>query len=151
MQRRKFLATTTGAATTVTFAGCGGSGGSGSSDSASGDSGDSQSTETPAEPSTPTETSAPEQPDVEILSHEMVYDDTLGAKVQGGVRNTTESTLSYIEVSAKFYNNDGTRVGEGMWNATDVEPKTTVQFETIGATVDSEPAEYEIETSISAL
>lgn len=94
-----------------------------------------------------TDTTASDQAAVEILSHEMTFDDTLGAAVEGQVENTTDSTLDYMQVKAVFFNGEDTRVGEGMWNATDVSAGTKVQFETVPASVDAEPARYELTSS----
>jgi hypothetical protein len=88
-----------------------------------------------------------DEPDVRILDHEMEYDDTMGAKVVGTVKNTTDSELGSMQVKAKFFDDSDTRVGEGMWNASDVSAGTEVQFETVPASMDSEPANYEVETS----
>lgn len=87
------------------------------------------------------------QPDIELVDHTMEYDDTMGATVVGTVRNTTDSEMSYMQVQARFFDSEETRVGEGLWNASDVAAGTEVSFETTPAMVDSEPASYEVETS----
>jgi hypothetical protein len=154
MKRRTFVTTVVSGAAMTAMAGCSGDD---SGDSASGgdggggdenDGGGSDNTDT----SEPTDSPTPEsdEPDVKLLDHEMAWDDTMGsATVKGTVKNTTDSELGYMQVEAKFFDSEDTRVGEGMWNANDVGAGQEVQFETTPAMPDEEPASYEVETSTS--
>lgn len=154
--RRRFV---TGVASLVTIglAGCsegetdtqGGDGGDGGdsepteSDS-QGDGGDSEPADT-----TTAEPESDAKP-VTILDHEMVWDtDMEWAVVEGTVENTSGEEQSYIQVKARFFDADDTRIGEGMWNASDVAADQKVTFETIPASADAEPARYEIEAGTS--
>ena len=142
LKRRKFVTTVALGGIMTAVAGCTGgestdsaSGGSdggsnGNSDGSNGGGGSNDAPEETADPES-------DEPDVKILEHEMEYDDMMGAKVVGKVKNTTDSELSYMQVKAKFFDDSDTRVGEGMWNASDVSAGTEVQFETIPAQVDS--------------
>jgi len=153
MKRRTFVTTVVSGVTMTVMAGCtdeesndsvsGGNGGGGNENDGDG----SDDTATPEQTDSPTPES--DEPDVKILDHSMEYDDMTGAKVVGTVKNTTDSELGYMQVKAKFFDDSDTRVGEGIWNATDVSAGTEVQFETVPASMDSEPANYELETSTS--
>ena len=87
-------------------------------------------------------------PEVVILNHQGSYD-WLGATVSGTVQNTTDRVLDYIQVNATFYDDQDTRIGDGMWNATDVQPGTKVSFETIPASTGEHPARYFVEAGTS--
>jgi hypothetical protein len=154
MKRRTFVTTVVSGVAMTALAGCSGDdsgdsasggddGGGNGNDGGSNDGGGSDTTDTPDQ------TTESDEPDVKILDHEMKWDDMAGAKVVGTVQNTTDSELGYMQVKAKFFDDSDTRVGEGMWNATDVSAGTEVQFETVPASMDSEPATYEVETSTS--
>ena len=109
--------------------------------------GESDDTATPERTNSPSPES--DEPDVKILDHEMEYEEMLGAKVVGTVKNTTESEIGYMQVKAKFFDDSDTRVGEGMWNATGVSAGRGGKFETIPASMESEPATYEVESGTS--
>lgn len=150
MKRRTFLTTAAAGVTTIALAGCSTS--EDGSDEASGGNNDDSGSDDSGDEETEAETTEEsDEPDVKILDHEMVYDadDMGGAKVTGTVKNTTDSEMGYMQVQVRFFDDSDTRIGEGMWNATDVAADTEVEFETIPAMVDNEPASYEVETSTS--
>lgn len=160
MKRRTFVTTVLSGVTMTAIAGCaesgpddsasgGNDGGSNGNDGGSNENvgGGSDNSDTPEQ--TDSSTQGSDEPDVKILDHSMEYDDMMGAKVVGTVKNTTDSELDYMQVKAKFFDDSDTRVGEGMWNATDVGAGTEVQFETIPVSTDSEPARYEVESGTS--
>lgn len=90
-------------------------------------------------------------PAVTILEHELVESDLGDAHVEGKVKNTSGEEQSYIEIEAKFFNEAGERVGDGLDNADDVGAGRVVTFEIISTVDYGEVAEYELETSTSAL
>lgn len=153
MKRRPFVTTVVSSVVMTAMAGCSQSG---SGDSASGgtDGGGDENDGGSTDGGGSTDTNTPEQtesnePDVKILDHSMEFNDVVGAKVVGTVQNTTDSELGYMQVKATFFDDSDTRVGEGLWNATDVSAGTKVQFETTPAPMDSEPARYEVESGTS--
>lgn len=88
-------------------------------------------------------------PDVTILEHELVKSDLGDAHVEGKVKNTSGEEQSYVGIEAKFFNEAGERVGDGMDNADDVGDGRVVNFEVISTVEYDEVAEYEIEASTS--
>lgn len=159
MNRRRFVTSVASGVAVTMLAGCteedsgetatgggttpeDGSNGGDTTTEAEGEGGDETTTE-----ETGGEETTTSQSDIEIIDHTMEYDDTMGARVVGTVQNTTDSEMSYMQVQARFFDEEETRVGEGLWNATDVAAGTEVSFETTPAMVDSEPATYEVETS----
>lgn len=98
---------------------------------------------------TPTATPEPESGGIEILSHEGGSDDLGMYEVTGEVKNATGAKQSYIEIKAFFYDDSGTRIGQGMWNATEVPDGTTLSF-TISFLGDGTPADYELKPTASA-
>lgn len=147
MQRRTVLTGVVSTLTALSVAGCSSEG---EGDTANGDADSTTDSATGGA----TDTEAPdttEKPAIRIVGHEMSFGD-FGAKVKGTVETGPApdgSTHSYIQVKARFYDNNDTRVGEGMWNATDVKQNQTVAFETTTAMMDEKPASYEVEASTS--
>lgn len=151
MKRRELLQTTAGIVAATAIAGCstseeddrieggGGNNGSNSNSGSSNGGGGDEQTETESSPTTTP------QPDIAILSHEMSYDSTMGAKVTGVFQNTTDHEIGYVQISAYFYNESGKRVGESMDNASNVKSGSKVDFETIPTDTGGKPAEYELE------
>ncbi|QLD85060.1 hypothetical protein HWV23_04760 [Natronomonas halophila] len=142
-----FVTTVVSGVAMTVMAGCTESGDTASGGNGNADGG--EATDTNTQQQTSTSTPESDEPAVKILDHSMEYDEMMGVKVVGTVKNTTDSEQGYIQVKARFFDESDTRVGEGMWNATDVSAGREVQFETIPAQVDSEPARYEVETSTS--
>ncbi|WP_126665272.1 FxLYD domain-containing protein [Haloterrigena salifodinae] len=129
-----------GGATTALLAGCSGSEDNGDSASSNGDeNGDENGNENGGDSGS-----------VEILEHEAVeaeYGDSVN--IEGKIQNNTGEEQSYIEVSALFYDSEGTRVGDGMDNFNDVADGSTLSFEIVTTVGSSEYDEYELETSTS--
>jgi hypothetical protein len=91
-----------------------------------------------------------DSPDVTILEHELVESELGDAHVEGKVKNTSGEEQSYIGIEAKFFNDAGERVGEGLDNADDVGDGRVVNFEIISTVDYGEVAEYELEASTSS-
>lgn len=66
--------------------------------------------------------------DVKLLSDELVEED-MSTKVVGEVKNTSGNKQSYVGVEVKFKNSEGTRVGEGLDNTTELPAGQTWAFE----------------------
>lgn len=71
------------------------------------------------------------------------------ATVEGKVKNTSGKEQSYIQVSAKFFNDANERIGEGMDNSTDVPDGQVVQFEIYATPKPDEIDHYELEAATS--
>lgn len=142
MQRRTFIATTASTATALALAGCVGEE-EDNSDNATGNGGGNNSSGNGND-------NGSDGSGVDLLEHEMSYDSTLGPTVTGRVVNNTGEEQSYIEVQARFFDSEDTRIGEGLWNATDVPDGQELQFECTAMT-DQEPASYEVETGTGGL
>lgn len=86
---------------------------------------------------------------LEILNDEF-YEDEMGAGVKGTVKNNTDSEISYVGVQAEFLNEEGTRVGEGLDNTTDLAADQKWQFNAMFMGTDTETIDdYRIEVSDS--
>jgi hypothetical protein len=85
---------------------------------------------------------------VKVLEHEFYTEDYGGFGVKGTLKNVSNETLNYVEVSVVFYDDAGTRVGEGLDNMTDLSPGTKASFDAMGlATIDPDTiADYELTT-----
>lgn len=125
MQRRTFIATTaTAAASIAGLSGClseesdessgdanggnGGGNGNGSTNTGTTDGGDSGG--------------------LAILEDEF-YEEEYSGGVRGIVQNNTGAELSYVGVQAEFLDSEGTRIGEGLDNTTDLSSEQKWQFD----------------------
>lgn len=117
---------------TTTVAGCSGDGEnldeSGSSgDSTSGSSGGENDdndapTETATKAETETSTATPEpEPAAEIIEHS-AYEEEFESGVRGVVQNNTEETIPYLEIEVRFYDENGSRIGDNFTNVEDLGP-----------------------------
>lgn len=71
------------------------------------------------------------------------------AHVTGTVTNTGDDEVPYVQVDARVYDEEGTRLGDGMDNATDVAPGETVGFEVRTTAAYDAVADYDIEVGTS--
>jgi hypothetical protein len=146
MQRRTLLATT-GTVLSAAIAGCGSSDPSdrqeGSADDGSGEgSADDGSGEGSAD-----ESESEQQ--IELLDHEF-YEEEFSSGVSGTVENVSGEVLSYVEVQVYFLDSEGTQIGEGLDNTSDLAEGRRWEFD--AAYLDSDPERidtYEIETDVS--
>lgn len=148
LDRRTVLKTSAAALSGVALAGCSGEddgadSASGSNDNANDDGADSDSG------GKDSGEQEEDTPDVTILEHELVESDLGDAHVEGKVKNTSGEEQSYVGIEAKFFNEAGERVGDGMDNADDVGDGRVVNFEVISTVDYAEVAEYELEASTS--
>lgn len=105
-------------------------------------------TTTPSATAPATATSGESAP-VALESHELRYDDDFGhATVGGFLRNTSDRELRYVQVNAYFYDVD-TRIGEGVWNASNLGAGVRAQFETTPVRSDVYPTDYRLQLRIS--
>ncbi|WP_254542782.1 FxLYD domain-containing protein [Halomarina pelagica] len=160
--RRTFLAATGALGATLLLAGCTGEG----EVEAEPDSTDTNSTDhqqqsssggQQSEPSTdqPNSTASDTESDgdaaapiVEVVEDDLVEGQYDTWSVAGTVRINGEEDLNYVEVKAFFYDDSDTRIGEGLWNATDVTAGETLEFECMLLSTDTEaePSRYELKT-----
>lgn len=92
-------------------------------------------------------TTAGSQGDVEILEHEM-YEDEYSFGVRGKLENKTDRELLYVEVQARFFDADETRIAEGLDNLSDLGPGTTANFDAVALEGESgNVANYEVEVT----
>lgn len=86
--------------------------------------------DTPREPPTATDTPTPR---LVLLNHELRRKNagTLSetVRVAGTAKNTTDEQLSYVEVRAKFYDDDGALLDSSLDNVTDLGPGERWRFE----------------------
>lgn len=90
-----------------------------------------------------------EQRKVELLNHQS-FEEEYQSGVRGKLKNTSGETLDYVEVSVRFYDDEGTRIGENFTNATDLAAGKTWQFEVLFLE-DGSFADYKIEASLDAM
>lgn len=82
------------------------------------------------------------------------YSEDMSSGVRGEVTNTSDSSISYTGIQVKFYDSEGTRLGETLDNASDLGAGKTYAFDAVslltGDKLDS-IASYTITVSDSAL
>jgi len=87
------------------------------------------------------------QPDIEILEHSF-YQEEFSSGVRGTAVNNTDSELSYVEANATFLDANGTQIGEGLDNVSDLAAGREWEFDCMFLGEDpSRIEEYEIEVS----
>lgn len=91
-------------------------------------------------------------PAVTVHEHSLERGQFGDATIVGEAENTSGEMQDYIELTARFYDTAGTRIGETiLWNITDVAADNRFTFE-LTSTVDyAEVNDYELEWSTSAL
>lgn len=144
MNRRSYMALTGGAVVT-SLAGCSGEDPDfeeGNSDSDGGGGGGSD--------------EATVQDDVEILEHELVREDEGGVaeqvSVEGRAENTSDESFSYVEVRARFYNQNGDLLDSFLDNINDFGAGQTWAFEVMYPAIGEdaqEVADYDIAVGTS--
>jgi dipeptidyl aminopeptidase/acylaminoacyl peptidase len=88
---------------------------------------------------------------VEILNHEW-YEEDFSSGVRGTIENLTDNELSYVEVKAYFLDSEGTQIGEGLDNFSDLAGGRKAEFECVFLGDDASRVDsYEIETSVTNL
>lgn len=127
MNRRKFIAMTGTSIGLASMAGCVDGGEEGTANGGNGDSGG----------------------DAITIHDHSLESSALGAKVVGEAENTSGEEQSYVEIQARFFDSEGTRLGEGIDNASDVADGTRFNFEVISSVEASQVSDYELEWSTS--
>jgi hypothetical protein len=144
MNRRQYLTTAVTAVGGVALAGCSEEG---DADEGNANGGDPGNGDTGGGNSGGGDTGGDDQPDVEIQSHEF-YEEQFSAGVRGTAQNTTDRELSYVEAEAVFLDSEGTQIGEGLDNVSDLAAGRTWEFDCMFLGEDaSRIASYEIEVS----
>lgn len=88
-----------------------------------------------------------EQSEVEILEHSF-YEEQFTSGVIGTARNNTDNELNYVEVNAVFLDGEGTQIGEGLDNVSELAAGRTWEFDCMFLGENSGRIEqYEIEAS----
>jgi hypothetical protein len=150
MQRRKYLVTIGTTVSGLALAGCSeddGDSGGGDADGNSGDSDSGNSGDGGNNNDGNSGNGGNDQPDVEILNHEF-YEEEFQSGVQGTAKNNTDSELSYVEATATFLDADGTQIGEGLDNVSDLAGGREWEFDCLFTGDDaSRIEEYEVEVS----
>ena len=155
MQRRKYLVTIGATVSGLALAGCsedddgdssGGDANSNSGDSSGGGS-DNSGGDGNGGDSNSGDSGGNDQPDVEILSDEF-YEEEFQSGVRGTAVNNTDSELSYVEASAVFLDADGTQIGEGLDNVSDLAGGREWEFDCLFTGDDASRIDtYELEVS----
>jgi hypothetical protein len=80
------------------------------------------------------------------------YEEDMSQGVRGEITNTSDGTLSYVEIQALLYDSEGTRLGEALDNVSDLGGGETYAFDAVslltGDKADS-VASYELNVSDS--
>lgn len=149
MDRRKFITASSTALATI-LAGCTSSGSDpedreqGSTDGGSGDDGDRDSGSAGGDGGSESEQF------VDLLEHEWYNDGQYDAGVRGKIKNVSEETLSYVQIDVFFLDSEGTQIGEGVDNTSDLAPGRVLEFEVAYLDTDADRVEdYEIDTSVT--
>lgn len=148
LNRRRYLATFAATTSALALAGCsedesdtsGGDADSNGGDSSGGDSGGGGGDSNDG-------SSGDDQPDVEILSDEF-YEEEFSSGVRGTAVNNTDSELSYVEATATFLDSEGTQIGEGLDNVSDLAAGREWEFDCMFLGDDASRIDtYELELS----
>lgn len=89
-----------------------------------------------------------EQAELSVGHHQLNYDEYGYASVSGTVTNETDRNMGYVQLSAYLYDGE-TRIGEGLWNASNLGAGIRAQFETTPVQYDYRPTGYELRISIT--
>ena len=158
LNRRRYLATLGTTASALALAGCSesdsGDSGGGDANDNSGDSGNGNSDNSGGDSNSGNSNDGNsgdgggnDLPDVEILNHEF-YEEEFSSGVRGTAVNNTGSELSYVEATATFLDSEGTQIGEGLDNVSDLAGGREWEFDCMFTGDDaSRIEEYEIEVS----
>jgi len=141
LNRRRYLTTLGATATSLALAGCSSDdSGDSSEGNANGNSGDSGGGDSG-------NGGGSNQPDVEILNHEF-YEEEFSAGVRGTAVNNTDSELGYVEATVTFLDSEGTQIGEGLDNVSELAAGREWEFDCMYTDQDPERIDtYEIEVS----
>lgn len=150
MERRRFLAMAGATVVSMSLAGCGAD--DEADDEASGDTGNDGGDNGDDSSGNSTTDGGDSGGDggggLEILEDEF-YEDDISAGVEGTVKNNSDSEISYVGVQAEFLDAEGTRVGEGLDNTTDLGAGQEWAFDVMSTAEPSEIDSYNIEVSDS--
>lgn len=152
MERRRFLAMAGATVMSMSIAGCGTES---SSDTSGGDANDDGGNDNGDDSSGNSTTDGGDSGGdggggLEILEDEY-YEEDISAGVRGTVVNNSDSEVSYVGVQAEFLDSEGTRVGEGLDNTTDLAGGQEWDFDTVALDADAEEIDsYNIEVSDSS-
>lgn len=141
MQRRHYL----GVLGTALLAGCGSDTDDAPEDSSGGTVGGDQPTDGGGGGTTTA--GGGDQPDVVIVEDSLEAGSTGLVSVVGTARNASDSEISYIEITARLYDADDTRLTESFDNASDVPSGQEFAFEIMTSVEESEVERYEVEAS----
>lgn len=87
---------------------------------------------------------------VTVHDHELTTDATGWAKIEGEAENTSGEEQSYIEIRARLFDADGTRIDDWFDNITDVPDGQRFTFEIVTTTDYENVDDYELEWSLGA-
>jgi len=155
--RRRFLTTLGTTASALALAGCtedGGDSGGGDANDNSGDSSNGNSDNSGGDSNSGNSNDGNsgdgggnDQPDVEILNHEF-YEEEFSSGVRGTAVNNTGSEISYVEATATFLDSEGTQIGEGLDNVSDLAGGREWEFDCMFTGQDASRIDtYEVEVS----
>lgn len=147
MERRRFLAVAGATVGSMALAGCGTD--DGADDSSSGDTGGDGGNGDDSSSGTTTDGGGGGGGKLEILEDEY-YEEDFSAGVRGTVKNNSDSEISYVGVQAEFLDAEGTRVGEGLDNTTDLAGGQEWAFDAMATSDPEEIDSYNIEVSDSS-
>ncbi len=154
MRRRYFIAAI-GSTSTLAVAGCGsqesdrqeGSADDGGGSESESGSADDSSSET--ESSSADDGSEQEQL-VELLDHSFYNEGQFDIGVSGTLENVSGEELSYVEVDVFFLDSEGTQIGEGLDNTSDLAAGRAWEFDATYLGEEGDRIEtYEIETEVT--
>lgn len=122
MKRRQFVKGGLGIVSiaTTTIAGCSGSSDDSEvTDSGNANGGDSSSGSTDSKSDKSDDSGGKSNKKLKLINHEF-YEEEYSAGVKGEVKNISGKQLGYVGVQIKFLDGEGTRIGEGLANTTEL-------------------------------
>lgn len=149
MDRRTFIVTAGGAVVSMGLAGCGSDSEPSDTSGGSADGGNNSNKDTSGGTADGGDSDGGDGGNsLEIVEDEF-YEEDFSAGVKGTVKNNSDSEIGYVGVQAEFLDSEGTRVGEGMDNTTDLAAGQEWAFDCMATTEASKIDDYKIEVSDS--
>lgn len=84
------------------------------------------------------------KPAIEVVSHNLKTDE-FSTTVFAVVKNNSDKTASYLDISSYFYDAEGVVLGSGMGNATEIAPGATKTIEIMCVDDVSKATQYKVE------
>ena len=80
----------------------------------------------------PTSTQIEQKEKFTLVSHKKTTDSLGTTWIEGEIKNNTDKSYSYVQVTFNLYDKDGNQLGTAMTNINNLEPNATWKYKAIG-------------------